>query len=156
MAFLQTIGILLIAFSPSRVLAVLPLTALIVLFDLVVHNPRGPDTPSNLTLLDMGVGYFSRIDHTSGNTLPGSLVSEFGHIARDYVNDSQRRQHPPTANQGESLSFMSGHSFSSAGIVQNPAPNNGSLDMPMVLPLTSWGEVIFLFFFKPPCQQRQT
>jgi hypothetical protein len=82
-----------------RILAVIPLTALFVLFDIVVHDPSSPDTPSNLALLDIGGGYFSRIEYASGNTLPGSLISEFAHIARDYVNDFQRRR-PESAEQG--------------------------------------------------------
>ncbi|EPE04298.1 transcription factor [Ophiostoma piceae UAMH 11346] len=96
-------------YMPLWVLAVIPLTALFVLFDLVVDHPgdtaqnaqnsqstqSGPrtissDTALNLALLDMGAGYFSRIEYASNSSLPGSLISEFAHIARDYVNDYQR------------------------------------------------------------------
>ncbi|CAK7204862.1 hypothetical protein SEUCBS139899_007624 [Sporothrix eucalyptigena] len=88
--------------TPLWLLAVVPLMALLVLFDMVVHSPQAPssstgtgsgnDTALNLVLLDMGAGYFSRIEYASGGSLPGSLLSEFAHIARDYVNDYQRRQ----------------------------------------------------------------
>jgi hypothetical protein len=47
-----------------------------------------------LALLDMGGGYFSRLEYASGGHLPGSLIGEFSHVARDYVNsfDSQSLQ----------------------------------------------------------------
>lgn len=60
-----------------------------VLFDIVIHDPRQPDTASNLALLDMVAGHFSRIEYASGGTLPGSLIAEFAKIARDYVNGVQ-------------------------------------------------------------------
>ncbi|OAA59859.1 fungal specific transcription factor domain containing protein [Niveomyces insectorum RCEF 264] len=74
-------------YTPLWVLAVVPLTALLVLFDIIVHDPTRPDTGRHLALLDMGAGYFSRIEYASGSTLPGSLIAEFAHIARDYVRD---------------------------------------------------------------------
>lgn len=92
-------------YMPLWSLAVIPLTALFVLFDLVVDQPNdepqgseprsGPrkissDTALNLALLDMAAGYFSRIEYASNSSLPGSLISEFAHIARDYINDYQR------------------------------------------------------------------
>ncbi|CAK7212947.1 hypothetical protein SBRCBS47491_001636 [Sporothrix bragantina] len=83
--------------TPLWLLAVVPLMALLVLFDVVVHSSpstlssSGSDIALNLVLLDMGAGYFSRIEYASGGSLPGSLLSEFAHIARDYVNDYQRR-----------------------------------------------------------------
>ncbi|KAI8264866.1 hypothetical protein K4K58_011962 [Colletotrichum sp. SAR11_239] len=63
--------------------------ALFVLFDIVVHDPRQPEVASNLALLDMAAGHFSRIEYASGGTLPGSLIAEFAKIARDYVNEIQ-------------------------------------------------------------------
>lgn len=70
------------------ILAGIPLTALFVLFDMVVQDGRvhSPETQSNLALLDMAAGHFSRIEYASGGTLPGSLIAEFAHVAREYVN----------------------------------------------------------------------
>jgi hypothetical protein len=56
------------------------------LFDQVISNPRSPDTRSNLALLDIAGGHFGRIDFASGGSLPGSLISEFTYIAREYIN----------------------------------------------------------------------
>lgn len=69
-----------------RVIAGMPITALFVLFDLVVHNPSHPEIWSNLALLDVAGGHFSRIQYASGGALPGSLITEFAYIAREYVN----------------------------------------------------------------------
>ncbi|KAH7239483.1 hypothetical protein BKA59DRAFT_277275 [Fusarium tricinctum] len=72
--------------TPLWILAGIPLCALFVLFDQVISNPRSPDTRSNLALLDIAGGHFGRIDFTSGGSLPGSLISEFTYIAREYIN----------------------------------------------------------------------
>ncbi|KAK3896554.1 hypothetical protein C8A05DRAFT_20490, partial [Staphylotrichum tortipilum] len=76
--------------TPLWLLAGIPVLALFVLFDLVINNPRHPSTSSNLALLDMAGGHFSRIEYASGGSLPGSLIAEFAHIAREYVNDLHR------------------------------------------------------------------
>lgn len=38
----------------------------------------------------MGGGHFSRLEYASGGGLPGSLIGEFAHIAREYVNTIKR------------------------------------------------------------------
>ncbi|CAI0645737.1 unnamed protein product [Colletotrichum noveboracense] len=76
-------------YTVTWVIAGIPITALFVLFDIVVHDPRQPEVASNLALLDMAAGHFSRIEYASGGTLPGSLIAEFAKIARDYVNEIQ-------------------------------------------------------------------
>ncbi|TDZ28737.1 putative transcriptional regulatory protein [Colletotrichum spinosum] len=76
-------------YTATWVIAGIPLTALFVLFDIVIHDPRHPETASNLALLDMAAGHFSRIEYASGGSLPGSLIAEFAKIARDYVNETQ-------------------------------------------------------------------
>ncbi|OLN87214.1 putative transcriptional regulatory protein C530.05-like protein 5 [Colletotrichum chlorophyti] len=72
------------------IIAAIPISGLFVLFDIVIHEPRHQDTASNLALLDMAAGHFSRIEYASGGTVPGSLISEFAKIARDYVNELQQ------------------------------------------------------------------
>ncbi|SPO04602.1 uncharacterized protein DNG_07287 [Cephalotrichum gorgonifer] len=78
-------------YTPILVLAGIPITALFVLFDFVIQNPLQPETSMDLALLDIAGGHFSRIDYATGGSLPGSLVSEFAHIARDYVKEVHRR-----------------------------------------------------------------
>lgn len=70
-------------------LGVIPLSALFILFDFVVHNPSHPETNTNLALLDVAAGYFSRLEYATGGSLPSSLLSDFAHIARQFVRDVQ-------------------------------------------------------------------
>lgn len=77
--------------SPFRLLAGIPLCALFVLFDQVIDEPHRADTRSNLALLDIAGGHFSRIEYVSEGSLPGSLIAEFAYIARDYVNEVKRQ-----------------------------------------------------------------
>ncbi|GJC90080.1 putative transcriptional regulatory protein C530.05 [Colletotrichum liriopes] len=63
----------------------IPLSALFILFDFVIHNPEHPGTEENLALLDVVGGHFGFIDVVSKGALPGSIISEFAGIARRYV-----------------------------------------------------------------------
>ncbi|KAG8670677.1 hypothetical protein FPOAC2_07474 [Fusarium poae] len=77
--------------TPLWILAGIPICALFVLFDHVISDPKSPDTRSNLALLDIAGGHFSRIEFASGGSLPGSLISEFTYIAREYINQLTSR-----------------------------------------------------------------
>lgn len=83
-------------------MASIPITGLFVLFDMIVHSPLQAQTASNLALLDMVAGHFSRLEYGSGGTLPGSLIAEFSHIARNYVNEAQHRhRHHPSNSKSQ-------------------------------------------------------
>lgn len=95
--------------------------ALFVLFDHVISNPKSPDTRSNLALLNIAGGHFSRIEFASGGTLPGSLISEFTYIAREYINQcdnqdslKETQNMIPSVNHDTSVgeSYTSGASHS--------------------------------------------
>ncbi|KAF4972584.1 hypothetical protein FSARC_857 [Fusarium sarcochroum] len=77
--------------TPLWILAGIPICALFVLFDHVISDPQSPDTRSNLALLDIAGGHFSRLEFASGGSLPGSLISEFTYIAREYINQLTSR-----------------------------------------------------------------
>ncbi|KAK1149842.1 hypothetical protein N8T08_003398 [Aspergillus melleus] len=82
--------------TPVWIVALAPISALMILFDLVIHNPNHPETTLNLALLDIASGHFSRIEYSSNGTLPGRLISEFAHLARQYISDMRHvagRQH---------------------------------------------------------------
>ncbi|KAF4477535.1 Fumonisin cluster-specific transcription factor FUM21 [Colletotrichum fructicola Nara gc5] len=91
-------------YTPVFTLAIMPLSALFILFDFIIYNPLHPDVRSNLTLLDIAVGHFSLLDHASGGSLPGSHLSEFSHIARRYVHELPDRTvdgiHEPGSSSG--------------------------------------------------------
>lgn len=72
-----------------RVLGIMPLSALFVLFDFVIHNPIHHETKSNLALLDVATGYFSRLEYATEGSLPSSILAEFSHIARQFVYEIQ-------------------------------------------------------------------
>ncbi|KAI5918472.1 hypothetical protein F4810DRAFT_573631 [Camillea tinctor] len=72
--------------TPSWFIAGVPVVSLFVIFDLVLTYPRHTETNSNLALLDIAGGHFSRIEYASNGYLPGSLITEFSYIAREYVN----------------------------------------------------------------------
>ncbi|KIW29434.1 hypothetical protein, variant [Cladophialophora immunda] len=77
-------------YTPVWALVGIPVAALFVLFDLIIHNPKHPETGSNLALLHVASGHFSRIEYASGGSLPGSMVSEFAFIASEYVKNVQQ------------------------------------------------------------------
>ncbi|KAE8354945.1 fungal-specific transcription factor domain-containing protein [Aspergillus coremiiformis] len=78
------------AHTPLFILAIMPLVALFILFDFVVHNPTHPETKTNLAMLDIVSGHFALLEHASNGSVPGSLVSEFAHIAHQHVKDVNR------------------------------------------------------------------
>lgn len=73
-------------------LGAMPLSALFVLFDFVIHNPNHGETKRNLNLLDVAAGYFNRIEYVTKGSLPSSVLSDFSHIARQFVRSVQHEQ----------------------------------------------------------------
>lgn len=73
------------------VAGIMPLSALFVLFDFVIHNPSHGETEKNLALLDHVAAYLGVLDCLSGGALPGSIISEFAGIARQYVSKVHQR-----------------------------------------------------------------
>ncbi|KAL9942639.1 hypothetical protein ACHAQF_009088 [Verticillium nonalfalfae] len=63
----------------------------------------------------MAGGHFSRIEYRSQGYLPGSLISEFAHIAREYVNDAHLKQEA-RATQAQTL----------PDIINVPQPQQGA------------------------------
>lgn len=73
------------------ILSIMPLVAMFILFDFVVHNPSHVETRNNLSLLEVAAGHFSLQEYKSKGVMPSSLVGEFAHIARQYVRDFEAR-----------------------------------------------------------------
>ncbi|KAL1882851.1 hypothetical protein Daus18300_000489 [Diaporthe australafricana] len=72
--------------TPFWFAAGIPMASLLVVFDVVISYPKHPETNTNLALLDVGGGHFSRIEYASAGWLPGSLLTQFSQIAREYVS----------------------------------------------------------------------
>ncbi|KKA16524.1 Fungal specific transcription factor [Rasamsonia emersonii CBS 393.64] len=112
------------------VLALMPLSALFIIFDLVVHNPTHPETNNNLALLDVASGHFSRVEYESRGTLPGSLVAEFAHIAREYVRDVQLGERGRNNDSNHQPGNGTTSSKSNTGV--NDAPNQAQFPSPVL------------------------
>ncbi|KAG6354379.1 hypothetical protein INS49_004396 [Diaporthe citri] len=86
--------------TPLWILASCPLSAMFVLFDMVIHKPSHPETEINLALLDTVVGYFGRFDYATAGSIPCGLFSGFSHIANQFVRD-QWQSVAPAAEESE-------------------------------------------------------
>ncbi|KAL2829060.1 fungal-specific transcription factor domain-containing protein [Aspergillus pseudoustus] len=104
-------------YTPTFILAILPLSALFILFDFVIHHPADPDIRSYLTLLDIVAGHFSQLDHASGGAIPSSYLSEFSHMAREYVQSGPARQVAPTTT-GLGIPSSSGQGVGGGGVLE--------------------------------------
>jgi hypothetical protein len=63
----------------------MPLSAVFIIFDFVIHNPGHKETSHNINLLDKAAEFFGQIDYASQGGLPGNVISRFTGIAREYV-----------------------------------------------------------------------
>lgn len=100
------------------------MASLLVVFDVVISYPKHPDTNTNLALLDVGGGHFSRIEYASAGWLPGSLLTQFSQIAREYVSRGAPKTNdgssvPPGKPQTERVTSIS------SGNVPQPALDSG-------------------------------
>ncbi|KAJ5728826.1 uncharacterized protein N7483_003334 [Penicillium malachiteum] len=88
---------------PIWELGIVPISALFVIFDFVVHNPFHKEINVNLAFLDIAGGYFSRWEVSHNGSLPEFSISEFSHIARQFVRESNdKSQHAVPASGGSS------------------------------------------------------
>ncbi|QGA14992.1 hypothetical protein EYB26_002648 [Talaromyces marneffei] len=88
------------------ILGVMPLSALFVLFDFVVHNPYHPETSTNLTFLDVVGAYFTRLEFSTGGSLPSSLMAEFALIARQFMRDIQLGNRDRSGNANSNSQYQ--------------------------------------------------
>ncbi|KAJ5727696.1 hypothetical protein N7493_005516 [Penicillium malachiteum] len=71
--------------TPIWILLSVPLSAIFILFDFVIHNPSHTETKSNIALLGVGAGYFCGVEFSWDGRLQFSLLSDLAQIARDYI-----------------------------------------------------------------------
>jgi hypothetical protein len=79
-------------YTPIWVLLSVPVSALFLIFDFIIHNPTHSESIHNLPLLGVAVGYFCRLDYVSGGTLKLSFLTDIFQIAQTYVRNSGLRQ----------------------------------------------------------------
>lgn len=131
--------------TPFWFVAGIPVAALLVVFDVVISHPRHPETNTNLALLDVGGGHFSRIEYASSGWLPGSLLTQFSQIAREYVskgktNDSGSSSSvPPSRPQPEMVTSTSAAKVPQPGLVSELVVTSGPPLQPTyeTVPITS-------------------
>ncbi|KAK2684476.1 hypothetical protein QWA68_016280, partial [Fusarium oxysporum] len=86
---------------PLFIMCLVPVSALFILFDFVIHNPNHVETRASLSLLDSAAGYFSLVECASKGAVPAGILSGFSSIAREYfcrVNETRldtRKQREP-------------------------------------------------------------
>ncbi|PVH81775.1 hypothetical protein DL98DRAFT_162132 [Cadophora sp. DSE1049] len=115
-------------YTPIFIQAIMPLSALLILFDFIVHNPRHSETSSNLILLDVVSGHFSLLDLASNGSLPGSHLSEFARIVRQYINGLPEH-HPSDAG---AITVTPSNSFgdsTATGTRQQPIISDGIMEL---------------------------
>lgn len=77
------------------IIVYMPMTALFILFDFIIHNPAHVDAGSSLVLLESVTGYFSALEYATGGYLPGSMLIRFASIAREFHSS------PPAAHAND-------------------------------------------------------
>ncbi|PSS23173.1 hypothetical protein M430DRAFT_135842 [Amorphotheca resinae ATCC 22711] len=145
------------AYTPLWILAIMPISALFILFELVVHNPNHPETDSNLALLDVASGHFSRLEYESNGSLPGSLIAEFAHLARQHVRDVQEQQRESSTRRRVSTTELSNQEMT-LPIIQQGAYLPGTMTehdpQQGLLPVES--DTLFFPIFDEPRYPNQT
>jgi hypothetical protein len=82
----------------NRLLTVIPLSAFLSLFHLVIDNPTHTETRDNLNFLDIAAGYFRRLEYVTRQDFPFSVLPKLASIAHEYVQTL-----PLTKDNGTSL-----------------------------------------------------
>lgn len=76
----------------------MPMVAMFIVFDFVVHNPLHPETRKNLSYLDIAAAHYARLDLLAQGTIHDAKVAEFTSIARLYVESLTGDQANITSN----------------------------------------------------------
>ncbi|KAF5641398.1 transcriptional regulatory [Fusarium sp. NRRL 52700] len=72
-------------FTPVWIIGVMPMVAMFIVFDFVIHNPLHSETRKNLSYLDIVAAHYARLDLLAQGTIHDAKVAEFTSIARLYV-----------------------------------------------------------------------
>lgn len=83
------------------IIVFMPMTALFILFDFIIHITAHVDAGSSLVLVESATGYFSALEYTIGGYLPGSMLMQFASIARGFHSS------PPAAHVNDISSASS-------------------------------------------------
>ncbi|OJJ79833.1 fungal specific transcription factor domain-containing protein [Aspergillus glaucus CBS 516.65] len=134
-------------YTPVFILAIIPLSALFILFDFVVHHPTDPDIRGHLTLLDIVAGHFSQLDHASNGAIKSSYLSGFSHMARQYVQSVPKRP----AGDAESSEPRDGQPSADIAVPSLDASNDALMapNDPTLMEGVDYGSLDSLYFLTP-------
>ncbi|GLA98363.1 hypothetical protein AtubIFM57143_006304 [Aspergillus tubingensis] len=146
------------AHVPAWQLGIVPISALFVIFDFVIHNPFHKETATNISFLDIAAGYFSRWEISNRDSLPASTAAEFSHIARQFVRDVQARLQTTDSRRTSRLEAdntvpMTGEKNDSSGFALDPnqVTNEESFILPDIEAFSATGPDQ-LFYPEDPLQ----
>ncbi|KAH7308924.1 hypothetical protein B0I35DRAFT_440994 [Stachybotrys elegans] len=94
-------------FTPVWILGVMPMVAMFIIFDFVIHNPLHAETRKNLSYLDIVAAHYARLDLLAQGTIHDAKVVEFTSIARLYVEALTGNQ----ANTASDITAIAGPSI---------------------------------------------
>ncbi|PVH91671.1 hypothetical protein DM02DRAFT_663725 [Periconia macrospinosa] len=106
-------------FTPVWILGVMPMVAMFIVFDFVVHNPLHAETRKNLSYLDIVAAHYARLDLLAHGTIHDAKVAEFTSIARLYVEKMTEDQ----ANTASDITTIAGPS------IRRGPPDDSLLDV---------------------------
>ncbi|KAF5854567.1 hypothetical protein GGP41_007333 [Bipolaris sorokiniana] len=110
-------------FTPLWMLGVMPMVAMFIVFDFVVHNPLHAETRINLSYLNISAAHYARLDLLVQGTIHDARVVEFTSIARLYVESLTGDPASSTASNTSSVAEPNIHlepPDDSSLVVENP------------------------------------
>ncbi|PCG88958.1 Transcription factor [Penicillium occitanis (nom. inval.)] len=75
--------------TPMNMLALAPVIATFILFELIVFNPYHPGTPRNQAFLQIMAGYWVRLEVVSDGQVDGQLLAEFARISQEFLSKAR-------------------------------------------------------------------
>jgi len=113
-------------YAPSVLLTVIPLSAFLSLFHLVVDNPRHVETRDNLNFLDVAAGYFRRLEYVTKQEFPFSIFPKLALIVQEYVQTLPPADDTPVAFvQAEMSSLVGDNPVAEVGLDMNTSSSLG-------------------------------
>jgi hypothetical protein len=85
----------------------MPMVAMFIVFDFVIHNPLHAETKKNLSYLDIVAAHYARLDLLAQGTVHDAKVADFTSIARLYVESLTKDQ----TNAASDLTTIAGSSI---------------------------------------------
>jgi hypothetical protein len=101
----------------------MPMVAMFIVFEFVVHNPLHAETKKNLSYLDIVAAHYARLDLLAQGTVHDAKVAEFTSIARLYVESLTGDQGNAPRDNTALASSISGFRPVDSSIINEQRPN---------------------------------